>query len=130
LAIVYLPTARLPLITWHDTFLPVLVPCAPEVESQNTVMLQAAEDDWDLLNVPIDQTLRLAAGDSLVFDSEKLSDLKPSKVYELLSNVGQQSKSADHTRPLTEKIKMNPITMYAFLYIISNANSFFTAEWA
>lgn len=125
MAIVYLPTARLPLITWHDTFLPVLVPSVAEVESQNTVMLQAAEDDWDLLNVPIDQTLRLVAGDSLVFDSEKLSALKPSKAYELLCNIGQQSKSVHHARPLAEKIRMNPMTMYAFSFIISNSNSIF-----
>ncbi len=130
MAIVYLPTAQLPLITWHDTFLPVLIPSAPESESQNTVMLQAAEDDWDLLAVPIGQTLRLLAGDSLVFDCKKVSELKPSKVYELLYNIGQQSKSVNHTKPLTEKIKMNPMTMYGFSFVISNSKSIFSVELA
>jgi len=93
-------------------------------------MLQAAEDDWDLLAVPIGQTLRLLAGDSLVFDCKKVSELKPSKVYELLYNIGQQSKSVNHTKPLTEKIKMNPMTMYGFSFVISNSKSIFSVELA
>jgi hypothetical protein len=112
LAIVYLPTAELPALSLHDAFLPVLIPSSAEMEGDDSVMRQAAEDDWDLLGVPANRTLQVG-GKSSVIDSEATSGIKPLRAYELLSSIGDETKKCSPHRPLTEKIKsVNAVTLY------------------
>jgi len=114
LAIVYLPTAELPALSLHDAFLPVLVPSSPKLECDNTVIRQAAEDDWDLLGISTTSTLQLDGGNSSVIDSESITDIKPLRVYELLSSIGDEPKKYNPShKQLAEKIKsVNAVTLY------------------
>ncbi len=113
MAIVYLPTTKLPTLGLHDSFLPVLVPSAPNVDGENLVIHQVAEDDLELLAIPSSRILQFGSGGSLVFNSEDLSDVKPSQAYELLCNIGREAKKAVLSRPLTEKLKsVNAVTLY------------------
>jgi len=116
LAIVYLPTATLPILTWHSSFLPVLIPSSPD--GDDTVIRQAAEDDWDLLAVPPQKTLKIDRGNSPVFDSEELVNVKASDVYHALTSVGDDGKKiGGPQKPLTEQIKsVNAVTMYVFTF--------------
>ncbi|KAF9532612.1 hypothetical protein CPB83DRAFT_847066 [Crepidotus variabilis] len=119
-AIVFVPTAKLPLLQWHTAFMPVLVPSGPSAEGDNTVMKQAAEDDWDLLAVPTKKVVKLGSSDSLVFDSSKLSELKPSRVYDVLYDIGHDDEDEETPKPLTEKIKsMNAVTLFGLLSIVA-----------
>jgi hypothetical protein len=114
LAIVYLPTSELPALSLHDAFLPVLVPSSPKLECDNSVLRQAAEDDWDLLGIPAISTLQLEGDTSSVIDSGNMARVKPLRVYELLSNIGDEPKKCKPPhKPLTEKIKsVNAVTLY------------------
>ena len=108
----------------HDAFLPVLVPSSPKLECDNSVIRQAAEDDWDLLGVSTTSTLHLDGGKSPVIDSGSITDVKPLRVYELLSNIGDEPKKCNPPhKPLTEKMKsVNAVTMYvsASLVLLSH----------
>lgn len=110
----YLPTTKLPTLGLHDSFLPVLVPSAPNIDGENLVH-QAAEDDLELLAIPPSRILQLASNGSLLFNSKDLLDVKPSQAYELLYNIGREAKKAVLSRPLTEKLKsVNAVTLYDF----------------
>jgi hypothetical protein len=113
LAIVYLPTTKLPTLGLHDSFLPVLVPSAPNIDGENLVIHQAAEDDLELLAIPSSKILQLRSSGSSVFNSEDLPDVKPSQAYDLLYNIGREAKKAVLSKPLTEKLKsVNAVTLY------------------
>lgn len=115
MAIVYLPTDEPPALSLHDAFLPVVVPPSSKTEGDNSVRRQAAEDDWDRLGVPAIRTLQVNGGKSPVIDSEIISDIKPLRAYELLSDIGDKHKKCSHHKPLTEKIKsVNTVTLYGF----------------
>jgi len=84
------------------------------MECDNTVIRQAAEDDWDLLGISTTSTLQLDGGKSSVIDSESITDIKPQLAYELLSNIGDEHKRCNGShKQLTEKIKsVNAVTLY------------------
>ncbi|KAF8149974.1 hypothetical protein B0H34DRAFT_731963 [Crassisporium funariophilum] len=120
LAIVYLPATKLPVLSWHTSYLPVLVPSTTLTSDfeDNAVMLQAAEDDWDLSSVPATKTLKLGPSRSPVFDCEDLSYINPDHAYQMLHNLGQETKKVV-MKPITEQVKsVNAVTLFALMSII------------
>lgn len=111
MAIVYLPAAKLPVLSWHNTYLPVVVPSITDLDEE--VMRQGAEDDWDLLAVPAQQTLRLGLGTSPVVDAEDVEKVDPTNSYQALRAIGREvKKAATPLKPLTERVKsMNAATL-------------------
>lgn len=76
-------------------------------------MRQAAEDDWDLLGVPVARILQLGGGKSSVIDSEAITDINPLRAFEMLSNIADESRKCNPHKPLAEKIKsVNAVAMY------------------
>ncbi|KAF8808728.1 hypothetical protein BYT27DRAFT_7188692 [Phlegmacium glaucopus] len=115
LAVVYLPTPKLPILPWHTSFFPVLVSSSIDLDS--TVALQAAEDDWDLLCVPANKTLNVG-GTTPVFDSNKLLHLTSEQAYGVLQDIGREAKKPA-LKPITEQVKsMNAVTLFALMSII------------
>ncbi|KAJ3517934.1 hypothetical protein NLJ89_g182 [Agrocybe chaxingu] len=118
LAIVYLPTTKLPSLPWHTAFLPVFVPSSFITDDEKNTALQSAEDDWDLLAVPADRILKLGTGKSIVFDSQGLQDVKPSNAHDVLSCIGHETKITT-SKLLTEQVKsVNAVTLFALMSII------------
>ncbi|CAA7266845.1 unnamed protein product [Cyclocybe aegerita] len=119
LAIIYLPTSKLPILPWHTAFLPVFVPPSFITDDEKNAALQSAEDDWDLLAVPADRILKLGTGKSIVFDSQRLQDVKPSNAHDVLSCIGRETKKVTASKPLTEQVKsVNAVTLFALMSII------------
>lgn len=111
LAIVYLPTTKLPILGLHDIFLPVLVPSAPNRDDK--VIHQAAEDDLELLAIPAARILQFGSGGSPLFNSKELPNIKPSQAYDSLCNIGQESTKVVPSKPLSEKLmSVNAVTLY------------------
>ena len=113
LAVVYLPTAKLPTLRLHTSFLPVLVSSSSMLHADfdDAVALQAAEDDWDLLCIPADKTLNIGGTRSPVFDSNKLLHITSEQAYGVLHNIGRESKKAT-LKPITEQVKsVNAVTL-------------------
>lgn len=118
LAVVYLPTAKLPTLRLHNSFLPVLVSSSSilPADFDNAVALQAAEDDWDLLCVPADKTLNINGTRSPVFDSNKLLHITSEQAYGVLHDIGRETKKVT-LKPVTEQVKsVNAVTLYIFSY--------------
>jgi hypothetical protein len=116
LAIVYLPTAKLPPLRLHTSFLPVLVSSSSilPADFDNAVALQAAEDDWDLLCVPADKTLNIGGTRSPVFDSSKLLHITSEQAYGVLHDFDHETKKVT-LKPITEQVKsVNAVTLYIF----------------
>lgn len=113
LAVVYLPTTKLPILPWHTSFLPVFVSSSIlAADFDDAVALQAAEDDWDLLCVPANKTLNIGGTRSPVFDSNKLLHLTPEQAYGVLQDIGRETKKAT-LKPITEQVKsVNTVTLY------------------
>ncbi|KAF9477933.1 hypothetical protein BDN70DRAFT_896145 [Pholiota conissans] len=117
LAIVYLPTPQLPILSWHSSYLPVLVPSVTELDHE--MMAQAAEDDWDLLGVPANKMIKLGYNKSPVLDANELTSIDSTHVYEVLRNIGNDTKKIAALKPLTEHVKsMNAVTLFALMSII------------
>ncbi|KDR76200.1 hypothetical protein GALMADRAFT_247459 [Galerina marginata CBS 339.88] len=117
LAVVYLPAAKLPVLAWHDAYLPVLVPSVTDLDDPLT--LQAAEEDWDLLAVPSNKVVKLGAAESPVFDPEDLVFVNASRAYDVLRGVGRDIKKSAALKPLTEQVKsVNAVTLFALMSII------------
>ena len=117
LAVVYLPTAKLPTLRLHNSFLPVLVSSSIlPADFDNAVALQAAEDDWDLLCVPADKTLNIGGTRSPVFDSNRLVHITSEQAYGVLHDIGRETKKVT-LKPITEQVKsVNAVTLYIFIY--------------
>lgn len=76
-------------------------------------MIQAAEDDWDLLGVPANKTIKLGFSKSPVLDADELARIDSTHVYEVLRNVGNDTKKITALKPLTEHVKsMNAVTLF------------------
>ncbi|KAF9557425.1 hypothetical protein CPC08DRAFT_50077 [Agrocybe pediades] len=117
LAIVYLPTFKLPVLAWHDAYLPVLVPSTADEEKN--VMLQVAEDDWDLLAVPNHRVIRFGASKSPVFDASDLASADSAHVFQALCGIGHEEDKEALTKPLTEQVKsVNAVTLFALMSLI------------
>ena len=112
MAVVYLPTPKLPILPWHTSFLPVFVSSSIlSADFDNAVALQAAEDDWDLLCVPADKTLSIDGTGSPVFDSNKLLHVTSEQAYEVLQDIGRETKKAT-LKPITEQVmSVNTVTL-------------------
>ncbi|KAF8968101.1 hypothetical protein BDZ97DRAFT_1800866 [Flammula alnicola] len=107
LAIVYLPAAKLPILSWHTTYLPVLVPSITDLE--NT-------------------TLQLGSSKSTVFNAEELGNVDATHVYEELRNIGHDPKKITALKPLTEQVKsMNAVTLYVRIDVDHHGFAFNTA---
>jgi len=120
LAVVYLPTPKLPILPLHTSFLPVLVSSSSilTADFDNAIALQAAEDDWDLLCVPADKTLNIGRTRSPVFDSNKLLHITSEQAYGIFQDVGRETKKVT-LKPVTEQIKsVNAVTLFALMSII------------
>ncbi|PPR03899.1 hypothetical protein CVT24_008091 [Panaeolus cyanescens] len=116
LAIVYLPTAKLPVLSWHSAYLPVLLPFSPLSTEAYGPM---ADDDWELLAVPADKTIKLGVSKSPVFDSDEVGVLNPDRAYEVLSDIGNDARIELALKPLTEQVKsVNAVTFFAVMSII------------
>ena len=115
LAVVYLPTAKLPTLRLHNSFLPVLVSSSIlPADFDDAVARQAAEDDWDLLCIPSDKTLSIGGTRSPVFDSNKLLHITSEQAYRVLHGIGRETKRAT-LKPITEQVKsVNAVTLYIF----------------
>ena len=116
LAVVYLPTAKLPTLELHNSFLPVFVSSSSilPADFDDVVSLQAAEDDWDLLSVPADKTLNIGETRSPVFDSNKLLHISSEQAYRVLHDIGRETKKVT-LKPVTEQVKsVNAVTLYVF----------------
>jgi hypothetical protein len=77
-------------------------------------MRQGAEDDWDLLAVPAQQTLRLSLGTSPVIDAEDVEKVDATHAYQSLRSIEREVKKtgAPSPKPLTERVKsMNAATL-------------------
>jgi len=97
-------------LAWHDAYLPVLVPSITDVDKN--VMLQAAEDDWDLLGVPTHKVIKLGATRSSVFDANDLISLDSTHVYEAMRDIGREEEQRTPPKPLTEQVKsVNAVTL-------------------
>ena len=118
MAVVYLPTPKLPTLRWHNSFLPVFVSSSIlPADFDNTVALQAAEDDWDLLCVPADKILNIAGTRSPVFDSSKLLHITSEQAYGVLQDIGRETKKVT-LKPITEQVKsVNAVTLYFFFLL-------------
>jgi hypothetical protein len=116
LAVVYLPTPKLPTLRWHNSFLPVFVSSSIlPADFDNTVALQAAEDDWDLLSIPADKTLNIGGTRSPLFDSNRLVHISSEQAYKVLRDIGRETKKVT-LKPITEQVKsVNAVTLYIFL---------------
>jgi hypothetical protein len=113
LAVVYLPTARLPTLRLHTSFLPVLVSSSSilPADFDDAVALQAAEDDWDLLCVPANKTSNIGRTRSPVFDSNKLLHITAEQAYGVLHDIGRETKKVT-LKPITEQVKsVNAVTL-------------------
>lgn len=107
LAIVYLPAAKLPILSWHDAYLPVLVPSITDLD--NNVMLHAAEDDWELLGVPSTKVINLGARKSVIFEPDELSLVSAAQI---IRGVGRDARKIAASKPLTEQVKsVNAVTL-------------------
>ena len=118
MAVVYLPTAKLPTLRLHNSFLPVLVSSSSilPADFDDAVALQAAEDDWDLLCVPADKTLNIGGTRSPVFDSNKLLHITSEQAYRVLHDIGRETKKVA-LKPITEQVKsVNAVTLYILSY--------------
>ncbi|KAF8910652.1 hypothetical protein CPB84DRAFT_1764270 [Gymnopilus junonius] len=114
LAIVYLPAAKLPVLSWHDAYLPVLVPSITDLD--NNVMLHAAEDDWELLGVPSAKVINLGARKSVIFEPDELSLVSAAQI---IRSVGRDTKKITVSKALTEQVKsVNAVTLFALMSII------------
>lgn len=112
MAIVYLPAAKLPVLSWHASYLPVVLPTITDLDEE--VMRQGAEDDWDLLAVPVQRTLGLGSGISPVINSGDVEKSDSTHVYQSLRGIGRELKKteAHPLKPLTERVKsMNAATL-------------------
>ncbi len=88
LAIVYLPAATLPVLSFHNAYLPVLVPVVPTSTDQaGSVLRHAAEDDWELLGVPADKTIFLTSDKTPISNADALSHLEPRRAFEVIHHV-------------------------------------------
>ena len=88
LAIVYLPAATLPVLSFHNAYLPVLVPVVPTSTDQaGSVLRHAAEDDWELLGVPADKTIFLTSDKTPISNADALSHLEPCRAFEVIHHV-------------------------------------------
>ncbi|KAF5359398.1 hypothetical protein D9756_003398 [Leucocoprinus leucothites] len=88
LAIVYLPAATLPVLSLHNAYLPVLVPALPASADQaGSVLRHAAEDDWELLGVPVNRTIFLNSDKTPVMSTDALSRLESWKAFEVIRSV-------------------------------------------
>ena len=119
LAVVYLPTAKLPTLRFHNSFLPVLVSSSSilPADFDDAVALQAAEDDWDLLCVPADKTLNIGGTRSPIFDSNKLLHITSEQAYEVFHDIGRETKKVT-LKPMTEQVKsVNAVTLYIFFFL-------------
>lgn len=94
MAIVYLPTTTLPLLSPHTLYLPVFVPGAALDSNLDPQDIAAtAEDDWDLLSVPLTQILQFdAENKSSVFNSEELESLTPPQVHRAFQALSSRPK--------------------------------------
>lgn len=71
-----------------------------------SIILQNAEDDWDLLGVPSERVLTFGTNkESTVFTTDELIHLDPSATLETLRGIGRVSKKIDTLKPLPEQIK-------------------------
>ncbi|PPQ69079.1 hypothetical protein CVT26_003554 [Gymnopilus dilepis] len=114
LAIVYLPTAKLPVLSWHDGYLPVLVPSITDLDSN--VMLHAAEDDWELLGVPSSRVIQPGARQSVIFEPDELSLVSATQI---IREIRRDNRKNTTPRPLTEQVKsVNAVTLFALMSII------------
>ena len=114
LAVVYLPTAKLPTLRLHTSFLPVLVSSSSilPTDFDDAIALQAAEDDWDLLCVPSDKTLNIGGSRSPVFESNKLLHITSEQAYGVLHDIGRETKKVSLIKPITEQAKsVNAVTL-------------------
>jgi len=68
------------------------------------MLLQAAEDDWELLAVPRHKVTRLAGRASPIFDTNQLSALYGRRAYGLLSHLSDEV-DEPLSKPLTEQLK-------------------------
>lgn len=82
LAIVYLPTATLPVLSLHSAYLPVLVPTS--ADQVNSVLRHAAEDDWELLGVPAHKTIFLTSDKEHLSNADVLSCLEPYRAFQVI----------------------------------------------
>ena len=123
LAVVYLPTAKLPTLRFHNSFLPVLVSSILPADFDDAVALQAAEDDWDLLCVPADKTLNIDETRSPIFDSNKLLHITSEQAYGVFHDIGRETKKVT-LKPMTEQVKsVNAVTLYFFSPYTKNDSS-------
>ncbi|KAF9036223.1 hypothetical protein BJ165DRAFT_1507346 [Panaeolus papilionaceus] len=110
LAIVYLPIPKLPVLSWHSAYLPVVIPFSPLTTEAFGPM---ADDDWELLAVPADKTIKLGVSKTPVFDSDEVGLLNPDHAYEVLSDIGNDTRIELALKPLTEQVKsVNAVTLY------------------
>ncbi|KAH9481723.1 hypothetical protein JR316_0006250 [Psilocybe cubensis] len=118
LAVVYLPTVKLPVLAWHDAYLPVVIP-TPDSELDDAVMLQNAEDDWDLLAIPSNRVVKLGTSKSSIFNPKDLVQLSSVQILQILRGIGRDTKKITALKPLTEQVKsVNAVTLFALMSII------------
>ncbi|KAF7424610.1 hypothetical protein PC9H_009918 [Pleurotus ostreatus] len=90
LAIVYLPSLIPPELSRHTLYLPVFVPFPSLTDPVGSGELarRAAQDNWDLLDIPTSKVLRLKGkNSSILFDSDDIHDAEPRQVYLALQQL-------------------------------------------
>ncbi|KAF9496622.1 hypothetical protein BDN71DRAFT_1445835 [Pleurotus eryngii] len=83
LAIVYLPSVIPPELPRHTLYLPVFVPFPSSTDPVGSGELarRAAQDNWDLLDIPASKVLRLKGKNSgVLFNSDDIHDTEPRQV--------------------------------------------------
>lgn len=120
LAIVYLPTPTLPLLSSHTLYLPVYVSGAALGSNLDPQDIAAsAEDDWDLLSVPLTKILQFDAENKFsVFNSEELGSVTAPQVHRALQALSRKPKKTV-TKSVSEQASpVNAATIFALMSLI------------
>ncbi|TFK28109.1 hypothetical protein FA15DRAFT_585009 [Coprinopsis marcescibilis] len=122
LGIVFLPAMRLPVLSTHSAYLPVLTKHDPSDVIYDTIssLRAAGEDDWELLTVPSVKVLPLGdAAKSYLITQEAVRVADPLEVHRAMSKTVVLSSLKNTPKPPAEQSNTrNAVTIFAIVSLI------------
>ncbi|KAJ2924874.1 hypothetical protein H1R20_g12241, partial [Candolleomyces eurysporus] len=119
LGIVFLPANRLPVLGHHTTYFAVLArdDFADVLYNTDNAARNAAEDDWELLNIPPPQVLKLKTpANSTIINHEDIKLLNARQVHRSMQSILYEDDYVEKESGLKGQMQVNPYKVYVLSF--------------